>query len=254
MQDKRAEIKLMHQELEERDWEDTPPQVKSRIKQIQLLQPILSKDALVLDAGCGPGNYGILLGEQNNVIGVDISSEATEFAIRRARKADSQFLPLAADLEKLPFNSNSFDICLCAYTLHHFPNIHNVVGELVRVTKPEGKVVLLDANGSNPGLQLSVILEKLVDHWLVAKGLDTPNETHHTHKYLSSALQKQGVRDIRVYSHYFGGLPPMRPNPDFVLSMMYVAVRLRRIMYTLTAKLLPQPFKGVDLLIIGTKS
>ncbi|MDY6833694.1 MAG: class I SAM-dependent methyltransferase [Chloroflexota bacterium] len=253
MQDKRAEIKLMRQELEELYWEDRPPQVNSRKKQIQLLQPILSTDTLILDAGCGPGNYGILLGKHNHVIGVDISSEATAFAIQRARKADAQFLPLAADLEKLPFNNNCFDTCLCAYTLHHFPSIHNVVGELVRVTKPGGKVIILDANGSNPGLQLSIVMERLMSRWLVAKGLDTPNETHHTHKDLSIALQEQGVGDIWIHSHFFGGLPPMRPNPDFVLSVIHFMIRVRRIMYSIMSKALPQPIKGVDLLVVGTK-
>jgi SAM-dependent methyltransferase len=183
VQDKKAEIWLTEREIEEGAWEDSELQYRGRMKQLQLLQPVLSQDQLILDAGCGPGNYGIILANKNEVIGVDICSKATQTARERANKGKVRFWPIVGDLETLPFSNHSFDTCFCAYTLHHFPDIRNVVRELVRVTKPEGNIVLFEPNGSDLGVKVSKSLENLIGSWLVKSGLDTPNETIHKPKY-----------------------------------------------------------------------
>jgi ubiquinone/menaquinone biosynthesis C-methylase UbiE len=257
VQDKRAEISLSNKYLEDGSWDDSDTDLKDRQKKLELLQPILSsQDGLILDAGCGPGNYGIMLARKNEVVGIDISFKMASTAKERAEKGKAGFRPLVADLERLPFKNSSFDICFCGYTLHHFPDICTALGELVRVTKPEGKIVLLEPNGSNPGVRLSNILENLISRQLVKHGLDTPNETIHNHKCYVKALEQQGVTDIQITPHYFGGLPPLpckSQKASFGLSMIRFVVHLRRLLYIFLAKALPRPFNGAELLITGTK-
>ena len=47
-------------------------------------------------------------------------------------------------VEKLPFDSGSFDGVFCTGTLHLFPNkvLGNIVSEISRVLKPRGRVII----------------------------------------------------------------------------------------------------------------
>ena len=47
----------------------------------------------------------------------------------------SFFQVLRANVEKLPFPSDSFDTVLCLHTLEHTQNLHKAIGELKRVTR-----------------------------------------------------------------------------------------------------------------------
>ena len=256
LQDKQAEIALSEQYLADGSWEDYDSHLKARRKQLLLLQPFLSQNQLVLDAGCGPGTYGIILAEKNDVVGVDLSSKIASTSKQRASEGNVRFWPLVGDLDRLPFKKSSFDICFCGFTLHHFPNTCDAIGELIRVTKPGGIIALLEPNGSNPGVRFSNIVENLISRQLVKYGLETPNETIHNHRHYVKALEQQGVANICVTPHYFGGLPPLPRKSQkggLGLSIVYFVVNLRRLVYILMVKILPQPLNGAALLITGTK-
>ena len=256
MQDKQAEINLTEREIEEGAYLGSDLRDKARRKNLQLLQAILSDNQLVLDAGCGPGNYAISLAEKNEIAGIDISSKVVGMAKERANKKNAMFHPFVGDLERLPFRDNSFDVCLCIYTLHHLPDIYGAVSELVRVAKTEGRIAILDVNGSNPGVRLSNIMENLIRRHLVKRWLDTPNETIHGHRYYINTLDQLGIIDIRSEYHCVGGMPPLprkSKKQDVGLSIIYFIVHLRRLVYILMAKLFPDPIGGSSLLITGTK-
>ncbi|MCX7766134.1 MAG: methyltransferase domain-containing protein [Candidatus Sumerlaeia bacterium] len=51
------------------------------------------------------------------------------------------FQRLIAPAEHLPFRSNVFDITFCRSTLHHLSRLHSAIREMMRVTKPHGKIV-----------------------------------------------------------------------------------------------------------------
>ena len=256
VQDKQAEIALSEKYLADGSWEDCDSNLKARRRLLRLLQPFLSQNQLVLDAGCGPGTYGIILAEKNDVVGVDLSSKIASAAKQRANEGNARFWPLVGDLERLPFRDNSFDVCLCIYTLHHLPDIYVAVSELVRVAKTEGRIAILDVNGSNPGVRLSSIMENLIRRHLVKRGLDTPNETIHGHRYYINTMDQLGIINIRSEYHCVGGIPPLprkSKKQDVGLSIIYFIVHLRRLLYILMAKLFPDPIGGSSLLITGTK-
>jgi len=51
------------------------------------------------------------------------------------------------DAERLPFPAGSFDLVSCQCAFHHLPKPQLVLQEMVRVAKPEGRLVIIDPLG-----------------------------------------------------------------------------------------------------------
>ncbi|MBI4165097.1 MAG: class I SAM-dependent methyltransferase [Acidobacteria bacterium] len=104
---------------------------------------------LALDVACGPGAYALALAPRVKFArGIDI----TEEMIRRARafQAEKQIANAAFDCgeaEALPYSDATFDLVTCQMSFHHMPKPELALGEMVRVTKPEGRIVLIDTLG-----------------------------------------------------------------------------------------------------------
>jgi ubiquinone/menaquinone biosynthesis C-methylase UbiE len=110
----------------------------------RLLAP-LRGDERVLDVGCGTGAlaYAIapLVGE---VVGVD-SSEEYLAAAREDAPDNCTFVH--GDGEALPFDYGDFDLVGCLRVLHHVARPELVVSEIVRVTRPGGRILIADQLG-----------------------------------------------------------------------------------------------------------
>jgi ubiquinone/menaquinone biosynthesis C-methylase UbiE len=260
-QNKKAEMNFSELELTHGVWNDSEQQTAYRREQLKQLASLLLPKKLVLDAGCGPGTYGLIIADEKycDVIGVDISVGNAKLAIARAKRQRCSFSPVVADLERLPFRNGSFDICLCAYILHHFPNISVPLRDIARVTKQEGNAVVLEPNGSNPVMLLSGRLEDLIRELLSRLGLDSPNENNFGLDDYSNQLLKQGFTGITVASHYYGGLPPLPDKSgkkalgSISVYLVLFFVNVRRLLFLVCNKLLPPPINGADLVIVGTK-
>ena len=99
--------------------------------------------AAVLDVGCGKGAYlHNLLKTLPNIhyVAVDISTKVMSF-IR-----DTDIEKKAGSLTAIPFADNMFDFTYTTEALEHAVDISSAVRELCRVTKPGGKVLILDKN------------------------------------------------------------------------------------------------------------
>jgi SAM-dependent methyltransferase len=92
----------------------------------------------VLEVGCGAG---FLLSEvpSDQRSGVDLSEEL--LAKARARLGPAVSLQ-KANAEELPFEACRFDRVFCSEVLEHVLHPDQVVSEIVRVTKPDGRIVL----------------------------------------------------------------------------------------------------------------
>ncbi len=261
MQNKEAEMSFSRRELGEGVWADSKSHADLRRKQLNLIMPLIHERHIVLDAGCGPGTYGIMLALQGiEVIGIDISAESLKLAKERAKKEKSNFSVVVGDLENMPFKKDIFDFCLCAYTLHHFPEIVSSVGEFFRVSKTNSRIAFLEPNGSNPFMKLSGVFEGLMRDFLFSLGLDTPNEMLHGIEYYTLALASQGYVCVKVTSHCFEGLPPLPPVktnrgilPFMSLFVVHFGVRLRYSFFKLS-RIFPDPVGGANIMIFGTKN
>jgi 2-polyprenyl-3-methyl-5-hydroxy-6-metoxy-1,4-benzoquinol methylase len=101
-------------------------------------QAVAGRD--VLDAGCGVG-YGLEVlatAGAASVTGVDID----EGAVERARERRVAGEILTGDLRKLPFEDESFDVVVCFETIHHVADGERALGELHRVLRPGGLLLI----------------------------------------------------------------------------------------------------------------
>ena len=57
------------------------------------------------------------------------------------------------DAAELPFPNGSFDIVLSRLAFHHFPDVKQPFAEMVRVLKPDGKLVLIDMEAAEEPLR-----------------------------------------------------------------------------------------------------
>lgn len=102
----------------------------------------------VLDAGCGSGRHlcepfrrpGV------HVAGVDLKwddlRKARGFLSLMSSETSGQWVVARADVTKLPFADDFFDIVVCSEVLEHIEDNRAAIGELVRVLKRGGDLVV----------------------------------------------------------------------------------------------------------------
>lgn len=94
----------------------------------------------VLDVACGTGWGWPDLGTPRSVTGIDVSSEA----LREGRRLGFIRRAAAAEMERLPFPSASFDVITCLEAIEHIPAraASAFLSECCRVLRPGGILVL----------------------------------------------------------------------------------------------------------------
>ncbi len=117
-----------------------------RRKAILLLKDIQPK--VILDVATGTGDFSIeaLSLKPQKVVGVDISAGMLEMGRKKMReKGFDQVIELVlADSEKLPYADNYFDAAIVAFGVRNFENLERGLGEMLRVIKPGGRIVILE--------------------------------------------------------------------------------------------------------------
>jgi SAM-dependent methyltransferase len=97
-----------------------------------------------LDAGTGTGTFALALAPSvAEVVGVDPVPEVLAEA-RRLAGATANVTFREGDATALPFDAEGFDLAVCSRTLHHVARPELVIAELTRVTRPGGKILLVD--------------------------------------------------------------------------------------------------------------
>lgn len=102
---------------------------------------------LVLDVGCGTGNYTLeLTRREATVVGIDSSFDMILSAKRKAKEQGLKAHFVAGKGEALPFKSGVFDGAFSITTLCFASNAAMMVDEIKRVVRLEGEVVLGELN------------------------------------------------------------------------------------------------------------
>jgi SAM-dependent methyltransferase len=104
---------------------------------IQALGPLDGR--LFLDAGCGTG-YALSLAAAAGarVSGLDAAAPMLDVARERVPDADLR----VGDIEALPYDDATFDVTTAFNAIQYAADPKNAVVELVRVTRPGGRVVI----------------------------------------------------------------------------------------------------------------
>lgn len=121
--------------------------VRSRMLALLRLEP----DARVLDVGCGAGSDVILLAElvgpSGFAVGIDKSAAMIEEARRRAANSTLGNIDfMQGDAASLEFEDGTFDATRSDRVLQYVLEGQAAVDELVRVTRPGGRVVVADTD------------------------------------------------------------------------------------------------------------
>ncbi len=110
-----------------------------RKEAVYLDHELLGCDA-ILDVGCGIGAFEQQL-PALNIVGVDVSEAMVNEARRRSTKTF-----LRGDATSLPFQEETFDAVFTVTTLEFIEDYQRAVREMARVTRPQGRLVVMMLN------------------------------------------------------------------------------------------------------------
>jgi ubiquinone/menaquinone biosynthesis C-methylase UbiE len=115
-------------------------------KSIDMLR--LQPGASALDVGCGLGSDAVAMAERvgaaGRVVGIDASQELIAKAVERTQAIDLRPEFRVGNAAALDIADDTFDACRTDRMLQHLHDPAQVVGEMVRVTKPGGRVSATD--------------------------------------------------------------------------------------------------------------
>jgi arsenite methyltransferase len=116
---------------------------RARLLDVLALQP----GEHVLDVGPGPGHYAFemasAVGDAGRVSGVDNAKDSIETAQRRCAGLANVSFDLG-DAVDLPFAEATFDAAISTQTFEYLPDVGAALGEMFRVLKPGGRVLIHD--------------------------------------------------------------------------------------------------------------
>ena len=117
-------------------------------KVVALLTEEIGGRGPCLEVGIGTGRIGLTLWEAGvDMAGVDLSPAMLATLI--AKTGGVPPFPLAvADATRLPFSDATFDVCLVCHVLHLIPEWRSSLGEMARVLRPGGRI-LVDAGSAS---------------------------------------------------------------------------------------------------------
>ena len=120
----------------------------------------ITKGQKVLDLGCGDGTTALPAAKLGaDVLGVDIARNLVEAGNKRAAELDLSNCRFqegdASDLKELP--SQSFDLVLSIFGAMFAPKPAEVAREMVRVTKPGGRIIMGNWIPNDPTLVAQIL-------------------------------------------------------------------------------------------------
>jgi len=127
-----------------RDEENFPSTIDPRIYHVQLILEYFGdlNGKRVLDLGCGKGRFARVLRERYP----GASIVAFDLAQAMLRYVPTGLAPCAGSMTALPFRTGAFDCVYATESLEHAVDIEAAVGEMTRVLKPSGRLVVIDKN------------------------------------------------------------------------------------------------------------
>lgn len=105
---------------------------------------ITKKNFSAIDVSCGTGEGLLMLMERtkNKLAGIDLSPEMIKIAKQKIK--DPKIELKQANVEKIPYKDNSFDVVLSTEAFHHYTQPEKSLKEMKRVLKKDGELIITD--------------------------------------------------------------------------------------------------------------
>jgi ubiquinone/menaquinone biosynthesis C-methylase UbiE len=139
----------------------------------------ITPEMRVLDLRCGDGTTALPMARAGaDVTGIDIAKNLVQAGNRRATEAGLTRLRFyegdACHLEGVA--DNSFDLVLSVFGAMFAPKPFDVAKEMVRVTKPGGRIVYGQLDSRRPDVCVAGAADQLGIHAAASGGLYQPND------------------------------------------------------------------------------
>ena len=158
----------------------------------------------LLEIGAGTGqNTGFLIDMSYKVCATDISLEFLEVMNKKFHRC-TNFYTQYADMEKLPFTEESFDVVCSAGSLSYGDN-EIVMNEIYRVLKQEGVMIVVDSLNDNPIYRFNRYM-----HYLKGNRSKSTLMRMPTMSLIDKYTEKFGHTEVRFFGTITWAFPLLR--------------------------------------------
>lgn len=155
----------------------------------------------VLDVATGQGGFVEFLADRlagyTEIVGVDVSLRMMSHALEGANQERTHFIQM--DGKRLGFADESFDTVSISASLHHLADATPVFGEIGRMLKPGGHLVVAEMHRDvTTEAQLTSVK---VHTWAAAvdSALDLPHYPTLTRQQIVDLVGALNLRDVSIY-------------------------------------------------------
>lgn len=172
-----------------------------RYKQLSYAALHVPVAGTVLDLGCGPGTDTIPLAQlvvpQGWVVGVDVDAAMITAASQRAASAgvSDRVTHHLGDATRLPFAANAFDVARSERLFQHLDHPEQALAEMIRVTRPGGRIVVLDTDWATVSIASSEID---VERTLARVRAERYVRNGYAARTLYRLFREQGLQEIEL--------------------------------------------------------
>lgn len=182
-----------------------------------LLKQLPLKCKIILDIGCGTGEFSRLLAKRaNKVIAIDLSPNMIEIAKEKSKQYPNIDFQVA-DVLQWDFPSEEFDAIISIATVHHLA-VEELLSNLKTALKLGGKLIILDLlEHENLGDKLSDFIAVPLNYFfqttknrdikISPEAVQAMREHLRTDKYLTLSqarrIYQSSLRKAKVKKHLF---------------------------------------------------
>ncbi len=161
----------------------------------------LLPEVRILDAGCGTGEFSFRMAEMfphATLLGVDIIDSHLELARERCARFGARLRFEHQSIYELPAADASYDLTACRHVLHSIPHVDRVLAELVRVTRPGGRLHLIPEDYGMLHFQRGALDPSVFWHETPARFAEATGTDLFVGRNCYGILRALGLTDITV--------------------------------------------------------